>query len=614
MASKEYEAILGTHETYQNLNSRWRYLLNSFLGGEIYRQGQYLTRYLYESEQDYITRIQTTPLDNHARGVLSVYNAFLFRREPNRIFNSLENDPALQDFLENADLEHRSFNTFMKDISTYSGVFGHCWVIVTKPDVGALTKFDEGTMGVRPYVSLLTPLSVLDWEWTRSPSGNYYLTYFKYIEDSDRAHITTVKEWYEDRIITTTVNTNDKVIQGDVVVEPNQLGVIPAIIAYGQRSPRRGIGISEIDDIADIQRAIYNEYSEVEQMIRISGHPSLVKTPDTEAVAGAGAVVQMPDNLDPGLKPYLLQPTGTGVGSIYDSIKHRVEAIDRIANLGSARASRSQGGSAMSSVAMETEFQMLNARLSDKADNLELTEEHIWFHFCQYQGITWDGVIQYPDSFNIQDKKNELDALINSRKTVANTDYQMMLDHEIMEQALGEEDFENYLDNPDQYAEPTPSQPTDTGTTIAAPAAPAAPDVTAGASCPVATQDVSTNLKNRQNAINKANYGPQNPATPNRTFWMAKANIFGNTVAEAKTSRCGNCAAFNQTTKILDCIDQGLAQGGSGSQDAWDTIKAGDLGYCEMWDFKCAAARTCDAWVAGGPVTDSTNSTPTKGY
>jgi hypothetical protein len=27
------------------------------------------------------------------------------------------------------------------------------------------------------------------------------------------------------------------------------------------------------------------------------------------------------------------------------------------------------------------------------------------------------------------------------------------------------------------------------------------------------------------------------------------------------------------------------------------------LGYCEAFDFKCAASRTCDAWVVGGPIT-----------
>jgi hypothetical protein len=53
---------------------------------------------------------------------------------------------------------------------------------------------------------------------------------------------------------------------------------------------------------------------------------------------------------------------------------------------------------------------------------------------------------------------------------------------------------------------------------------------------------------------------------------------------------------------MLDCIASGL--GNEAGNDAWGSIEAGDLGYCEAFDFKCAASRTCDAWVAGGPVTE----------
>jgi len=451
-SSKQYEALLGTHEQYQNLNGRWRFLLNSFLGGEMYRQGQYLTRYANESEQDYITRMWTTPLDNHVKGVLAVYNAFMFRKPPMRDFASLEGDVMLQDFLDDATLEGQSFDSFMKDVSTYSGVFGHCWVIVSKPNVGAVTRADEMTVGARPYVSMITPLSALDWEWERSQAGMYHLKYFKYMEDSDRSHILTIKEWFPDRIETSIMDKEDQLIK-EHIVEANGLGYIPITICYDQRSPKRGVGVSSVDDIADLQRAIYNEYSEVEQTIRINGHPSLVKTAGTEAVAGAGSVVQMEDNLDPGLKPFLLQPNGATVSAVYESMKQRIEAIDRMANLGSARATKT---STMSGVAMETEFQMLNARLSDKADNLELCEDNIWFYWCAYQGRTWDGEIEYPDTFNIQDKKNELTALVQARAAVVNPEYQKMLDYEIMVTALGNEDFNNYLTDPMLYQDPAP--------------------------------------------------------------------------------------------------------------------------------------------------------------
>jgi hypothetical protein len=117
--------------------------------------------------------------------------------------------------------------------------------------------------------------------------------------------------------------------------------------------------------------------------------------------------------------------------------------------------------------------------------------------------------------------------------------------------------------------------------------------------CPEATQNIPINLKNRQRAIDEANYGPLNPNEPNEEYWKSKANQFGGDIKSAKTALCGNCSFFVQTKKMLDCI-----AGGINDENEWDTIDAGSLGYCEAFDFKCAASRTCSAWVVGGPITD----------
>lgn len=119
-----------------------------------------------------------------------------------------------------------------------------------------------------------------------------------------------------------------------------------------------------------------------------------------------------------------------------------------------------------------------------------------------------------------------------------------------------------------------------------------------GEACPVETQDIAANLKNRQKAIETAHYGPANPLEPNDAYWQAKADQFKTSVEQAKTMRCGNCAAFNVTKRIEDCIAKGIGA------DAGEVEAAGQLGYCEFFDFKCAAKRTCDAWVVGGPITD----------
>ena len=119
----------------------------------------------------------------------------------------------------------------------------------------------------------------------------------------------------------------------------------------------------------------------------------------------------------------------------------------------------------------------------------------------------------------------------------------------------------------------------------------------AGASCPAPTQDITLNLKNRAKAITSAAYGPENPALPNNAFWSKKADQWDVSVDDAKQSLCGNCAAFNVSDKIKQCIADGIGR----EADPWGTIKLADLGYCEIFDFKCAASRTCDAWVVGGP-------------
>jgi hypothetical protein len=123
--------------------------------------------------------------------------------------------------------------------------------------------------------------------------------------------------------------------------------------------------------------------------------------------------------------------------------------------------------------------------------------------------------------------------------------------------------------------------------------------------CPPATQDITINLANREKAIKMAAYGPLNPAEPNEEFWDDKADRWSVSSDDAKKSVCGNCAVFIRTKDMLNCIATGLEAGDSSEQNAWDAIDAAELGYCESFDFKCAASRTCDAWVAGGPITDS---------
>jgi len=90
-----------------------------------------------------------------------------------------------------------------------------------------------------------------------------------------------------------------------------------------------------------------------------------------------------------------------------------------------------------------------------------------------------------------------------------------------------------------------------------------------GPSCPEATRDPDVNDVNLMYATDTANY---HDTSENNAFVL--------------TEYCGNCAAYNQTDNVLDCIGD----------------DSGELGLCQIFKFVCRAEYVCDEWAAGGPI------------
>ena len=403
MAYSRDEA-LELHKDYQETVNNWQYYVRSYNGGYDYTLGQYLNRYNLELDNEFNQRLANTPCDNHCKNIIQIYSSFLFRVNASRDFGSMQAESSLESFLKDADLEGNSFTTVMKQAQNYASIYGHCFLILDKPPVQTNTKAEELDQDIRPYVSMVTPENVLDWNFERQINGKYQLNYLKIREEVDKSGGSYMRLWFPDRV--------DTIYVEDIGTEPtlidtatNQIGKIPAVILYNAKSHKRGIGQSDLVDIADLQKAIYNEYSEIEQLIRLTNHPSLVKTNGVNASAGAGAVIEMPDEMEPNLKPYLLQPSGQNLTAIMDSISKKVESINRIAHTGAVRTTRQQ---VSSGIALQTEFELLNARLSEKADNLQLAEEQLFKLYAEFQNTEFDGEINYPDSFNIRDYASDL--------------------------------------------------------------------------------------------------------------------------------------------------------------------------------------------------------------
>ena len=116
-----------------------------------------------------------------------------------------------------------------------------------------------------------------------------------------------------------------------------------------------------------------------------------------------------------------------------------------------------------------------------------------------------------------------------------------------------------------------------------------------------AIKDLDLNTKNRNKTIKEYDYGPANPESAEHTkmYWEKKADLWGCSVEMVKTMRCMNCAAFDQKPQTLKLMADGIGP------DGMRIVKNANLGFCELFEFKCAGARTCDAWIGGGPLKES---------
>ncbi len=454
------EQLEQVHPKYKDVAKVANYHYQSYMGGEVYKNGYYLTKYIGEEGapgDQYGKRLNSTPLDNHVQTTIDIYRSFLFRTLPKRELGLLANNPLVSEWMMDTDQEGQSIDSFLKTANDLAMVTGACWILVDKASYKVETQADEIALGIRAYAATYSPQNVLDWYYERNVAGKPILHYIKVREsENDEQIIYTC--WYTDKICKYTVAKDsqgkaDKVIGYDEYENP--LGYVPFVFHAPLRSPTKGVGVSLIADVANQQKFIYNCLSEIEQTIRISSHPTLVKTPATDANAGAGGIVTIQEDMDAGLKPYLLQPGGQTIDGILKTVEKSVEAIQRMTHTSAIQATT---GSPMSGVALQTERQMLNAKLSDMSDTLRETELQMWHIWLDWQALNKpeDFHIEYPESFDMRDEHLELDFIMKARTSgVTNPQYQMELDRQIVALTVDDAEIQsNILNSMDSSFEP----------------------------------------------------------------------------------------------------------------------------------------------------------------
>jgi len=442
------EDLLGTHKAYKAHAKEADFFFRSYVGGKLYKQGEYLTRYLGEDlspGDSYGKRLDATPLDNHVKTTVDIYSSFIFRNLPKRTLGTLVNNASVELFVNDTDQNGQNIDSFMKSLNDMAMVMGNVWLLVDKPNYAVQTQAEAEALGIRAYVCTYTPQNVLDWEYRKSITGKHELVYIKVVE-SETGTTSSITEWTPNEIVKTIVAKDENSGEMQHVIEQqiytNPLGRVPFINYAPLPAPTKGIGYSLIGDVAYAQKYIYNLLSELEQNNKISGHPSLVKTPSTRATAGAGAIIEVQEDMDPQLKPYLLQPSGSSIAGILDTINATVQSIHRMTHTSAVQIMR---GSPMSGVALQTERQLLNTKLADISHTLQETENAIWDMFFQWQALDkpTEFYIEYADTFDISDAHSDLELYKKAIETVGDTEFVKQMNKQIAELLIDDEETLN---------------------------------------------------------------------------------------------------------------------------------------------------------------------------
>ncbi len=412
------EELEKTHPHYDAWVNEWIFYIRSYLGGILYKKADYLLQHPFESAANYRRRKEIAYYYNYCGPIVDIFVSHLFRRSARRDYGSLATDPLFNSFLRDADHEGSNFAQFMRDAQRFASVYGRVSIVVDSPENYAMTRAEAIGDDIRPYVTLITPENMLDWSFTRLPSGKPVLERVKIKEGEGRYRIWTRELW---ELWEVEKESGDVRLRG---FGEHNLGVVPVVNLYNKRSGIRMVGSSDLQDIADINKNIYYLCSDAKEIIENTAFPMLAMPygkagGEEDREIGPRNILQY-DPTEPNAKPYWLEPPHSSLTEIREWVRQDIGEIHRIAKLGGVKTaedfSRMRSG-----VAIELEYQQLYATLSEKADNIEQAESSVLDLWARWSGGRFEGLIDYPDDFSVKDMARDLDNAIKAQSAVVDS-------------------------------------------------------------------------------------------------------------------------------------------------------------------------------------------------
>ncbi|MCK5235990.1 MAG: hypothetical protein KAR06_03310, partial [Deltaproteobacteria bacterium] len=294
------------------------------------------------------------------------------------------------------------------------------------------SKAAELAKGIRPYVAAYTPLAIWDYLFEGKELVMILLQ-----EDTDGGKI-QLKRWFKDKWELWEQDEGDKY---ELINEGvNKLGVIPFVLLRNRDSMKKMTGISDIVDIAPLNRRIYYLDSDALEIIDRTAVPIPEMHEDSvpkvsgetgEVQSGTGNV--MVRAADDKLGFQWKEPPHNSLKEIRE---WRMQAVNDILSIAKTSQGQAIQTEAKSGVALEIEFQELNAKISEKAFNAEDFEYRVFILVGLWQGIDLGAMIAYAKKFGIKDLAHQIETAISAKSAVPSRTYQSEVSKGIVKATL----------------------------------------------------------------------------------------------------------------------------------------------------------------------------------
>jgi hypothetical protein len=390
--------------------------------------------------QDKLNNVASLPI---CKSMITELIDIIFDQKPNRELafvtqngQSLAAPPWFEDFLENADLQDNEFSDFMEHTATVAAVEGWAWVFVDLPE--------EVNVNNRPYLTLIPAQHVLDWK-VFNEDGISTLTYLKVVEYQDD-QCKRIKVWErgtvggvtdEGETIPTIPTTATLYVVPTVggtasvaTVEPEEVYEFPADypIPAVQVMPVKDIqnniiGISDLTDVADMQREWLRLEAEAYDSIRFS-KPIIRVDSGIKVPAGGGGIVHgAKDCMEVHAIPVM------DVQQIREQQASLITSFDGYTGRGGTRAVAEQ---VQSGISIVEERKSLHKKAQTRARALEKVEQNILTLVCYMMGIEWCGDVEYNSDYEARDTQFKLALLQQAKALSMNPVIQGIIDQEVI--------------------------------------------------------------------------------------------------------------------------------------------------------------------------------------